>query len=65
MDNQTKEIMKYQSLVQEDKKIMKSTNISEEFMPIAKSFGMPHSQRELPEVQINNCFPHGSSMVLR
>lgn len=41
LDSQTKEILKYQSAVQENKKIMKSIKLNDEHIAFAKSFACP------------------------
>ena len=41
LDSQTKEILKYQSFVQENKKIVKAIHLNEEHMAFTKSYKGP------------------------
>jgi translation initiation factor eIF-2B subunit epsilon len=69
MDNQTKEILKYQSLVSEhNRKQVKSIHVNEEHMPLLKSYAPPllkgHQQKD-DSLKCNNTYPNGSSIVIR
>ena len=63
LDSQTKEILKYQSAVQENKKIMKSIKLNDEHIAFAKSFACPKDKQN--GLKCNNFYPKSISMELR
>ena len=71
LDKQTKEILKYQSLLSEhNRKQVKSIHVNEEHMPFLKSYAPPlvKSQQWMEKDQslkCNNKYPNGSSIVIR
>ena len=63
LDRQTKEILKYQSIVQENKKQIKHIKINDEYLPVAKSFA--DQGESIPDIRVNNKYPNGGSIELR
>ena len=69
IDNQTKEILKYQSLLQENRKQLRQLHVNEEHMPFLKSYAPPllkfQGQDKDLSLKCNNLYPNGSSISIR
>ena len=68
LDSQTKELIKYQSAVNDSRKTIKSFHTNEEHIAFKKSFGAPKEDKKEEEfggIQVNNVYPKGVSLEVR